>query len=209
VAPAYAPWRRDVRRLRCHRFFNLLWLSQVAVLEFPIALAALCRYRSRLRIFFHEGLVTQTYARVAIVIICLGAVYATRNETRRLIWRSSILLKPRTDIYFVQIPASRDVFENASLEIVRGSPSRVGMISPWDDLEYPLRVLVQMNHPAHLRFEHVDVQNESRICAPDSPAGQGLPEKIVVFKPLVSRNPPPGYRLTFTSEELNVLERGN
>ena len=62
-----------------------------------------------------------------------------------------------------------------------------------------MRVLVQMKSTAKVRFEHVDVQNESRICPPDAPPAQGLPEKIIVIGP-VDRDLPPGYRVTFLQD---------
>jgi hypothetical protein len=144
---------------------------------------------------------------LTIIILCIGALYATRNPSRPLLSRhASILIRPRTDLYFTNRPPFRDAYENASRAVTRGAPTRIGIITGLDSWEYPMRVLVQMKSSVKVRFEHVDVQNESRICPPDALPAQGLPEKIIVIGP-VDRDLPPGYHVTFLQEPVRVLEK--
>ena len=143
----------------------------------------------------------------AILILCIGALYATRNSSRPLLSKhASILIRPRTDLYFTNRPPFRDAYENASSVVTRGAPTRIGIITGFNSWEYPMRVLVQMKSSAKVRFEHVDVQNESRVCPPDVPPIQGMPEKIIVIGPAY-RDLPSGYRVAFLQEPVRVLER--
>lgn len=144
---------------------------------------------------------------VAIIILCIGALYATRNALRPLLSKhASIMVVRRPDLYFTNRPPFRDAYENAASAVTRGTPTRIGIITGVNSWEYPMRVLVQMKSSTKVRFEHVDIQNESRVCPPDVPPIQGLPEKIIVIGPAY-RDLPPGYTVTFRQEPVSVLER--
>jgi hypothetical protein len=61
-----------------------------------------------------------------------------------------------------------------------------------------------MNAPM-TRFAYVNVRNQSRTCSPEDLTE---PEKIVVIdEPSETVNIPPGYRVTFRSPSVSVLDR--
>jgi Dolichyl-phosphate-mannose-protein mannosyltransferase len=156
-------------------------------------------------VFSRDGVRRVGYV-VAILLLVVGIFYATENEARPLIAEQSILRQSRTSLYFAVKPEHLEPFLAAAAEVVRGNPSRIGLITGVDDWEYPLRVLVRGRQGAAVSFEHVHVRNESRNCPPElTPAIP--PDKIVVIGAFQPESVPPGYRAAFESPLIRVFEK--
>jgi hypothetical protein len=152
---------------------------------------------------------------LSAIILCAGVLYVAKSSRRPLVWRSSIFLRSRTELYFAARDELRQPYEAAVEEVARGSPSAVGIITGPDDFEYPLWVLLRTRLGTHVQLEHFDVQNESRKCQPEIAQGGALPDEIIVTgsardlaaRPFHPGDIPPGYKPAFVSDPIRVFDK--
>jgi hypothetical protein len=180
----------------------LKWEPWVSRLHLPLFAAAtpVCGL-----VFSRDG-VRRVGHVLAVLLLSVGIFYATENEVRPLVGEQSILRQSRTSLYFMARPERLEPFLNAAGAAANGNPSRIGLLTGVDDWEYPLRVLVRAQKGAAIPFEHVDVQNESRNCAPELTPG-GPPDKIVAIGAFRPESLPQGYRPAFESPIIRVFEK--
>ena len=179
----------------------LRWQSCVSRYHLPlfVAGAPLCGW-----VFSRPALRRLGYAS-SIIAILIGLLYATRNDTRPLLGRDTVLAQPRSNLYFASRPTLRQPFLDAADEVARGKPELIGLVTGIDDWEYPFRVLVRMRLGSQPIFEHINVQNESRTCPPETTESFRSPDKIVVIGSPPAFTPPPDYVPTFTSQPIRVF----
>jgi hypothetical protein len=180
----------------------LKWEPWVSRLHLPLFVAAtpVCGL-----VFSRDGVRRVGYV-LAVLLLGVGIFYATENEVRPLVGEQSILRQSRTNLYFTVRPERLEPFLNAAAAAAGGNPSRIGLLTGVDDWEYPLRVLVRAQKGAAIPFEHVNVQNESRNCAPELASG-APPDKIVVIGAFQPESLPQGYRPAFESPIIRVFEK--
>ena len=180
----------------------LKWEPWVSRLHLPLFVAAMpvCGL-----VFSRDGVRRVGYI-VAVVLLGVGIFYATENEVRPLVGEQSILKQSRTSLYFTVRPERLGPFLAAAAAAAHGKPSRIGLVTGVDDWEYPLRVLVGAQRGAAVPFEHLDVKNQSRNCAPElKPAIP--PDRIVMIGAYQPESLPQGYRATFESPIIRVFEK--
>ena len=179
------------------------WQPWISRLQLPlfVAVAPVCGLVLSRPTFRRFGYI------FSAVAICVGLLYATKNDSRALLGRPNVIQCSRVDLYFSDRPAIRGPFLAAAAETARGSPATVGIIAGWDDWEYPFRLFVRSESKTHTQFEHLDVKNESRDCPPEVPSKYILPDKIVVIGSYTPESLPPGYKPAFVSEPIRVFER--
>jgi hypothetical protein len=177
-----------------------LWISRLHLPLF-VAVAPVCGL-----VFSRPGFRRIGYVWSAIAVL-VGLLYATKNDTRPLIEASSVLTQRRTDMYFNSRRELRAPFFAAAKEVARRNPLIVGIISGQDDWEYPFRLLVRKQLGTGVQFEHFNVRNESRNCAPEIMTVDDPPDKIVIIGFFVPETLPPGYKAAFVSEPIRVFER--
>ena len=152
--------------------------------------------------------------------ICIGLLYATKNDTRPLLGSPNIFVYPRLNLYFSSRTSLRDPYLAAVDEVSRHNPAVIGVITGWDDWEYPFWLLVRAKLGAHPRIEHISVHNDTRNCSQPAMLEDGLPDTIVIIgSPTPERavmpagydpapeNAPPGYKPAFVSYPIRVFEK--
>jgi hypothetical protein len=189
----------------------LKWQPWVSRLHLPlfVAVAPVCG------LAFSPGKFRKLGYVLSAIIVCAGVLYVAKSAWRPLVWRSSIFLRSRTDLYFAARSDLRQPYEAAVEEAARGNPSVVGIVTGGDDWEYPLRVLLRRRLGSGAQVEHFDVQNQSRNCQPEIAQGGTSPDKIIVTgsprdlapRPSLPGDIPPGYRLAFVSDPIRIFDR--
>jgi hypothetical protein len=162
------------------------------------------------------GYILNTFA------LCIGLLYSAKNDTRLLLGSSNIFVSSRLDLYFTSRTSLRDPYLAAADEVSRHNPAAIGVITGWDDWEYPFWLLVRMKLGAHTRFEHISVHNDTRNCSSLAMLANGLPDTIVIIgSPTPERiampvgydpapkSAPAGYKPVFVSDPIRVFEKEN
>jgi hypothetical protein len=117
-------------------------------------------------------------------VLLAAAPWVLANELRPLIGPHSVLTRPRSEQYFIYMPALAAPYRAASRVVADAGCANVGLAIGENGWEYPLWRLMSEAAGREIRIRQVSVQNVSRSLSDRGVAGLGEPCALVRIDPL-------------------------
>jgi hypothetical protein len=95
------------------------------------------------------------------LLLVAALPWVVRNETRPLIGPSSVLVRPRSEQYFANLPSLLAPYRRAARAVAGAGCAEAGLIIGEGDFEYPLWVLMAEEAGKPVGLRHVQVGNAS------------------------------------------------
>jgi len=121
---------------------------------------------------------------IVLFTILASFPYVLCNKSRPVILKKNIFNTSRIDQYFINWPDFEGPYTGAVDFVNSKGCSEVGLISGWDDWEYPFWALFQQAGKRGARIEHIDVNNPSSVKSEINTFKQFDPCAIIVVGPL-------------------------
>ncbi len=159
------------------------WNSRLHTSLFILSCAILGTVITQIKSSFSQRIIISLFFITALP--CL-----IRGSPRTLIGSQSIFTSSRNQQYFVVRPDLFQPYTLAAQKIEQLHVSNVGLVTGWDDWEYPLWMYLGHYYKPLPRIEHVNVQNETSVISTQDPYyGLFVPDILVVTIPSVISNP--------------------
>ncbi|MES1242750.1 MAG: glycosyltransferase family 39 protein [Acidobacteriota bacterium] len=128
---------------------------------------------------------------VAAALLVLAIPPVVHDDTRLLLGEGNVFSRGRTEMMFANRPELYAPYLRLAEEVRASGCRRIGLITGYNDYEYPFWVMLDAKVPLEHRIEHVEVDNEST--------------------PLLAREPFAGFRpclvVSLRAPDLGVVAR--
>ena len=119
---------------------------------------------------------------VAAALLVLAVPPIVHNDTRRLLGEGNVFSRDRTEMMFANRPERYAPYLRIAEEIRASGCRRIGLITGYNDYEYPLWVMLDAKVPLEYRIEHLEVENESTPLLAEEPFAGFQPCLVVSLR---------------------------